>query len=348
MSDSVVTSSKATIKSIAPGGLQVSSTQDSTVYSTGTLVSLFGTNNVQSVSRNVTTTIDNVATTQAITELSVTTTYSSSTDGSRVYKTVVPRIDRMSEYQYDRGGLLALMTGSRPRHEQALVTGSLDVVVDPMRRLSTDSDMRNLYLVSSSEAFSGSIERTIDPGVLETHMGIYETKITQLEIITASILTCTVHSYPQATDSISNPNSYDYDQEQQLYVFDNTLYTDQRHITPFQGQHTYYKLKNQDQAIGVTSKGQVFHWYVHGEKSKPRIRLILRVNGVTDKLEDACIDPDGMPSFKNVWYVDGTIYEDDFLTQEFQGSGTDYYKNIVWDEVHRVNQSGFVLESQPC
>lgn len=348
MPDSVVTSSKVTAASQAPGGLQISTVQDTNNVSLEQLIQIFGTYNVSKISRGVTTTINDIVTTQQVTQLRVRTEVSSSTFLGRPVTNIIPVIERISEHEFDRGTIYSLYTASQGSSISANITGSSRIVINPERRLSTDVDIRNLYLVSASEAYSGSIERTVEPEELEQHIGLYETKITQLETITASILTTTVHGYPQATDSISNPFDYDYDQEQNLYVFDSSLYTDSRHITPFQGQHTYYKLKNQDQAIGVTSKGQVFHWYTHGEKSKPRIRLVLRMNGVTDKLEDACLDPDGPPSFKNVWYVDGNLYEDDLLTRQFPSNGTDYIKNIIWDEVHRINQSGFILESQPC
>lgn len=349
MPDQVTTSSLMTLTAHAPGGLQVGTTQDSNSFTLLQLIQLFGTNNVAAVKQNVTQTVNNVETNNNVNLLRTDLVTSSSLIQGRNIFTRIPRITRLAEEQYSRGEVLPLYTGSRTSQEQAIITGSLQVVLDPRRGVAGDDDMRRLYEDTGSIASGSSLERIIAPDELKAHEEVYETKLKEFFTPTASVYTIYSGSYLAADDALTNPSGYDYDAsgEIDVYISDGILYSDERRQNVFRGTSKYHKLKNQDETWGILPTGKVYHRWLNGEKNKPRWVLTLMPSTVTDKPEDSCIDGDN-PTYKNVHYHDHLVYTDEYLTMVYPGQTGSYVKNFTWDVVHEIDGNGSIIDTIEC
>lgn len=345
MPDQVTTSSLISLSTQAPGGLQIATTQNTANYTIPQLIALFGTNNVKSVGRNVTQNINEVSTQETLTELNVVTT----TQQIQGRTTIVPQITRLSEREFNRGEILALFTASRPAEAIPTITGSFEIVVDPERQLSRDPDIRALFEDTGVLEDGKAIERHVPQDLFNAHIANREFEITDFYTHSESTIEMSDYGYIGASDAVADEDNGD-DKYTTYYIQNDTMYLDNRHVSLYQGdEHKYFKISGSDEAWGITSRGKTFHTWVPGQKEKPKIRLIFEVTNKKMDPAQVCVDGQN-PKFETAYWFDREFYREKELITPFfvSDNGTEYIKNVTWDEAMLIDTSGSLSASAPC
>ena len=351
MPDSVTSSSKVAVQLHAPGGISLGTVQDTSQYSVETLVSIFGTNNIRSVNRAVTQNVSNVVTTQDIAEISVSTRQSSSFSNGVTKQTIIPTITALSERLQRTGRIMALYTASRSEPEAAEITGSTTIVLDPIRQLSADRDIQTIYTETASYDDDKPLERKVDLVDYLTHKEKKEPEFTAPFTHSVSSVDLSDYSYDgpseAITDSLNVNKKYT-----KYYIFDDVLYTDDKHTNVFNGGgHRYFNVSGSvpKESWGITSKGKSYYKYNQGNKEKPKFKHRLLTSTISEKLEGVCVDGD-TPSFAAAYWYDKDLYKDENLVNEYIfSSSAVWVKSITWDEALLISgSSGRIIDSQPC
>lgn len=350
MPDSVSTSSLVKVSAHAPGGIALETVQSTDVYSVPTLVSLFGTNNVQSVTRQVNQTINNVITQTHVPALTVTLTRSSSIIEGETRTKTIPTITRLAEDLYTRGTIPALFTASRPPSEQTDITSSMRIAVEPEREISADPDIRALYTETASfDANVNNVLREVDLEAYKQHVAEKEVKIEEFFTHSMSDIYLSDYGYLSASDAVED-NLNTLNKYTQYYIFDDVIYKDRHHTSVFTNpSHTYYRVSGSNSSWGITARGKTYHIYNDGEKSKRTIKLQFNKAVMSDKADDVCVDGDAAPNIVTVYWYDHTLYQSERITKEYVGGdGINYIKNVTWDEAMLINTDGTIASSSAC
>lgn len=350
MPDSVTSSSIVEVKLHAPGGIQMGTVQDTTRYPIETLVQLFGTNNVNTVQRSVTRNISNVITNQTVTEFQTRPIISASLSGGITKQTVIPVITRLPEREYTRGSLLALYTASRPEAEATQITRSIEIVLDPVRELSSDSEVKGLIIDTASYDEGEELASKIDLATYVSHKSTKEPEFGSIFTHSISTVELSDYAYTEAgsglADALNTSNKFT-----KYYISDDILYTDPLHTTVFSGGgHNFFKVSGSNEAWGITSKGTTYYKYQDGMKEKPKFRLVFNTDNVSGNPSFVCEEGD-KPSLQVGYWYDQAIHKDELLSEQYPivGETTKWIKNITWDEALLISaSSGVILDSQPC
>lgn len=349
MPDSVTTSSTVQVTLHAPGGIQMGTIQDTTQYSVETLVALFGTNNVNTVQRSITRNVSNVITSQTVTELQTRPIISASLNGGITKRTVIPVITRLPEREYTRGSLLALYTASRPEAEATQITRSVEIVLDPVRELSSDSEVRGLIIDTASYDEGEELASKIDLATYASHKSTKEPEFRNTFTHSISVVELSDYSYTEGAASLVDALNTG-DKFTPYYISSDVLYTDPSYTTVFNGGgHQFFKVSASNEAWGITSGGKTYYKYQNGMKEKPKFRLSFDINNIKDTPSDVCSGDNTLQQI-GYWY-DGEIYKDEFLTEIYQvvGESTNWVKNITWNEALQISaSSGKVIDAQSC
>ena len=350
MPDSVTSSSKVAVQLHAPGGISLGTVQDTSQYSVETLVSLFGTNNVASITHAATQNVNNVVTTQQVTDLRASTRISSSIANGRTKQVVIPSITALSERLHRRGTIAAMFTASRTPAEATEITQSVRIVVEPERQLSADPDIRALYEDTGSYEVGKELDRKVDVDIFDTHILNKEPEYTSPFTHSETTIELSDFSYEFASDGLEDASNVN-KKYTNYYIQNDVLYTDERHIDIFNGGgHRYFKVSGSDQAWGITSRAKTYHKYQDGDKEKPTFKLAFNKANLKDNPSGVCVDGDD-PVIEYAYWYDKELYKDRNLTENYiiNTSSSMWIKNITWDEALLFSaSSGKVLDASAC